>query len=208
MSLPAAHRRNQQAAVKMVETKGLSLRGGRRPTWQSREGTCSSYKPLLKWCAPIASVAALSERHWQLQISVYPADRTGHQICHCEEAVGRRGNLGKALPEWERHRRPYTPPGLTVAALSERHWQLQISVYPADRTGHQICHCEEAVGRRGNLGKALPEWERHRRPYTPPGLTVAALSERHAGWQSLRHAFCGARPSSLSLRGPNGAVAP
>ena len=149
MSLPALHLRNQQAAVKMVETKGLSLRGGRRPTWQSREGTCSPYKPLLKWCAPIAS----------------------------------------------------------VAALSERHWQLQISVYPADRTGHQICHCEEAVGRRGNLGKALPEWERHRRPYTPPGLTVAALSERHASWQSLRHAFCGARPSSLSLRGPKGAVA-
>ena len=36
---------------------------------------------------------------------------------------------------------------------------------------------------------------------------VAALSERHASWQSLRHAFCGARPSSLSLRGPKGAVA-
>ena len=35
MSLPAAHRRNQQAVVKMVEAKGLSLRGGRRPTWQS-----------------------------------------------------------------------------------------------------------------------------------------------------------------------------
>ena len=104
---------------------------------------------------PGLTVAALSERHWQLQISVYPADRTGHQICHCEEAAGQRGNLGKALPEWERHRRPYTLPGLTVAALSERHWQLQISVYPADRTGHQICHCEEAVGRRGNLGKAL-----------------------------------------------------
>ena len=28
---------------------------------------------------------------------------------------------------------------------------------------------------RGNLGKALPEWERHRRPYTPPDLTVAAF---------------------------------
>ena len=27
MSLPAAHRRNQQAVVKMVEAKGLSLRG-------------------------------------------------------------------------------------------------------------------------------------------------------------------------------------
>ena len=31
--------------------------------WQSREGTCSLYKLLLKRCAPIASVAALSERH-------------------------------------------------------------------------------------------------------------------------------------------------
>ena len=36
--------------------------------WQSREGTCSLYKLLLKRCAPIASVAALPERHWQLQI--------------------------------------------------------------------------------------------------------------------------------------------
>ena len=36
-------------------------------TWQSREGICSSYKPPLKWCAPIVSVAALRERHavWQ-----------------------------------------------------------------------------------------------------------------------------------------------
>ena len=25
----------------------------------------------------------------------------------------------------------------------------------ADRTGSQICHCEEAAGRRGNLGKAV-----------------------------------------------------
>ena len=60
--------------------------------------------------------------------------------------------------------------------------------------GSQICHCEEANGRRGalsakreevplgcNLGKALPEWERHRRPYMLPGLTVAAFPERHAG---------------------------
>ena len=79
---------------------------GESPTRQSREGTCSSHKPPLKWCVSIASVAALtaqplaalppygcgvplagSERHWQLQIPVYPADRTGHQICHCEGAL-------------------------------------------------------------------------------------------------------------------------
>ena len=101
----------------------LSLRGGRRPTWrpereargsalgvQSREGSCSSYKLSLKWCAPIASVAALT-----------------------------------AQP---------------LAAL------------PPYGCGVPLAGCE-----------------------------------RLAGWQSLRHAFCGARPSSLSLRGPKGAVA-
>ena len=68
----------------------MSLRGGQRPTWQSREGTAVPYRPSLKWHAPIASVAALtaqplaalppygcgvpftgSERLWQLQIGRY-----------------------------------------------------------------------------------------------------------------------------------------
>ena len=35
---------------------------------QSREGTCSPYRPPLKRHAPIASVAALTERLWQLQV--------------------------------------------------------------------------------------------------------------------------------------------
>ena len=67
MSLPALHLRNQQAVVKMVEAKGLSLRGGRGPTWQSRAGICSPYKASIKTQKPIAPVAALSERHavWQ-----------------------------------------------------------------------------------------------------------------------------------------------
>ena len=43
-----SHLQFVQAAVKMVETKGLSLRGGRRPTWQSREGICSPYKASIK----------------------------------------------------------------------------------------------------------------------------------------------------------------
>ena len=72
--------------------------------WQSREGTCSPYRPPSKWHAPIASVAAL----------------TAQPLA--------------ALP-------PY---GCGV-------------------------------------------------PFTG--------SERLACWQSLRHAFCGVRPSSLSLRG-------
>ena len=36
MPLPAPHRRKRQAVVKMANAKGLSLRGGQRPTWQSR----------------------------------------------------------------------------------------------------------------------------------------------------------------------------
>ena len=44
----------------MVKTKGLSLRGGRRPTWQSRAGSCSSYRLPIKPYKPIASVAALT----------------------------------------------------------------------------------------------------------------------------------------------------
>ena len=36
MPLPALHRRKRQAVVKMANAKGLSLRGGQRPTWQSR----------------------------------------------------------------------------------------------------------------------------------------------------------------------------
>ena len=40
-----------------------------------------------------------------------------------------------------------------------------------------------------------------------PIASVAALSERLAGWQYLRHGFNGMRLPGLSLRGPNGAVA-
>ena len=45
---------------------------------------------------PIASVAAFPERHAHLQIPTHSVDRTGSRICHCEEAAGRRGNLGEA----------------------------------------------------------------------------------------------------------------
>ena len=40
-----------------------------------------------------------------------------------------------------------------------------------------------------------------------PIASVAALSERHTGWQYTLHCFYGARSPDLSLRGPIGAVA-
>ena len=72
---PARYRRTVQAIVKMVNAPSLSLRGGRRPTWrpereargsalgvQSREGTADANQLPIKWYAPIASVAAVSDR--------------------------------------------------------------------------------------------------------------------------------------------------
>ena len=38
-------------------------------TWESREGSADSYQLPLEWYAPIASVAALSKRLRQLQVS-------------------------------------------------------------------------------------------------------------------------------------------
>ena len=70
--------------------------GALRP-WQSREGTGDSHRPPLKWYAPIASVAALSERHGQLQIW-----RHSRRMCNASKFViarpqRGRGNLGKAV---------------------------------------------------------------------------------------------------------------
>ena len=39
MPLPATHLQSVQATVKMANASDLSLRGGQRPTWQSREGS-------------------------------------------------------------------------------------------------------------------------------------------------------------------------
>ena len=55
-----------RVALKWGRFQICHCEGALRP-WQSREGTCSLYKLLLKRCAPIASVAALSERHRQLR---------------------------------------------------------------------------------------------------------------------------------------------
>ena len=64
----------------------------------------------------------------------------------------------------------------------------------------KVCHCEGALrpwqSREGSaVSYRLPlKWH-------APIASVAALSERHAGWHYLRHKFIGARPPSLSFRG-------
>ena len=58
--------------------------------------------------------------------------------------------------------------------------------------GLQICHCEEAIGRRGNLGKAPPD------PYRPPlkrcwPPDLSLRGGRRPTWQShaTGHVFAG-----------------
>ena len=68
--------------------------------------------------------------------------------------------------------------------------------------GSQICHCEEANGRRGNLGKALTARTNHRRPHALPNLTVAAVSDRLVQSHSTAGGhWCTAALPDVSLRG-------
>ena len=48
MPLPATHLQSVQTAVKMATASDLSLRGGRRPMWQSREGSVDSVPAAVK----------------------------------------------------------------------------------------------------------------------------------------------------------------
>ena len=64
----------------------------------------------------------------------------------------------------------------------------------------QICHCEAPKGpwqsREGATSSYRASIITHK-----PIASVAALIERHGGWQYLRHEFYGARFPSLSFRG-------
>ena len=64
----------------------------------------------------------------------------------------------------------------------------------------QICHCEGALrpwqSREGATSSYRASIITHK-----PIASVAALIERHGGWQYLRHEFYGARFPSLSFRG-------
>ena len=73
--------------------QGISLmchcEGALRP-WQSREGT---HVDRTRHCRG----AACPSRRCTGVINRLSAKRRTPKVCHCEEAAGRRGNLGKAL---------------------------------------------------------------------------------------------------------------
>ena len=120
-------------------------------------------------------------------------DAAGPQVCHCEEAAGRRGNLGKALPFGTSHRQNGNRPRLVIArrpqadvAISGRHFQF---VQGTDKNVPTNCVCSGAHCAAVGGFAAL----RMRRPLY--GV------ERLAGWQYSGHVFYGMRPPSLSFRG-------
>ena len=86
MPLPATHLQSVQTAVKMATASDLSLRGGRRPTWQSREGSYVFAEsvllstPVLRDCTPRALPrASRSGRH---VASLLEMTRQGGAVVH------------------------------------------------------------------------------------------------------------------------------
>ncbi len=118
--------------------------------------------------------------------------------CHCEAPKGpwqsREGSGARVQGRRARE---------NVAALSERHagWQWLRHKFSGARPPD--------LSLRGRFAPVAISGRQRRSLYKAAARekNVAALSERHAGWQWLRHKFSGARPPDLSLRDPEGAVA-
>ena len=101
----------------------LSLRGGRRPTWQSREGTSSSYKVPIKTHRPIASVAALTAQPlaalppYGCGVPFTGSERLAGWQCLRHKFIGAMPSglslRGGRRPTWQSRegtRSPYKPP--------------------------------------------------------------------------------------------------
>ena len=76
----------------MANASDLSLRGGQRPTWQSREG---SHVDRTRHCRG----AACRSRRRTYSPYKPPSKWQTLPICHCEEANGRRGALSAKREE-------------------------------------------------------------------------------------------------------------
>ena len=124
----------------MANASDLSLRGGQRPTWQSREG---SHVDRTRHCRGADSRA----RRRTYSPYKAPSKWQTLPICHCEEANGRRGNLGKALtliaPAIVGERTAGPGGALTVRTSHRQNGKRFRFVIARPRRG------------RGNLGKAV-----------------------------------------------------
>ena len=143
MAISSRYCRSVRAIVKTVRTSDLSLRGGRRPTWQSREGTPDPYRPPLKQC-------------WPPDLSLRGAKR--------------RGNLGKALPFGTSHRKNGTHLRFVIAR-SEATWQSREGTPDLYRPPLKQCWPPDlslrGAKRRGNLAVLARITEKLRRIRPP-----------------------------------------
>ncbi len=112
VAISGRHCPSERAIVKTATAPDLSLRGGHRPTWQSREGTSSSYKVPIKTYQPIASVAALTAQ----PLAALPPYGCGVPFTGVERLAGWQ------VIEWLR--RPRNAPKFVIPR-SEATWESQ-----------------------------------------------------------------------------------
>ena len=122
------------------------------------------------------------------------------RICHCEEAKGRRGDPGRGLPKWTRASPTVRAYRFDGSSAQRAPWAA--AGFAALCRPHTPCRGAACRSRRCTPDSYwLPlKW------YTPIA-SVAALSERLVHLQIMQRKFIGMRLPSLSLRGPEGAVA-
>ena len=99
----------------------------------------------MKWKTPKAGPLRLSLSAMQVG-NICGIDFMAHgpQVCHCEEAVGRRGNLGKALPIGTDHHQNATPQlRLQRRSSSALYRGVQTKRALVHHSTTLMCHCEE-----------------------------------------------------------------
>ena len=149
MPLPATHLQSVQATVKMANASDLSLRGGQRPTWQSREG---SHVDRTRHCRG----AACRSRRRTYSPYKPPSKWQTLPICHCEEANGRRGNLGKAVTL------------IAPAIVGERH------AAPGDALTVRTSHRQNGKRFRFVIARSEATWQ-SRRTEPDPRKTIGEI---------------------------------
>ena len=123
MAISGRHCRSERATVKPACTPDLSLRGGRRPTWQSREGTPDPYRPPLKQCWPPDLSLRGAKRRGNLGKAL-PFGTSHRKTARTSDlslrGAKRRGNLGKALPFGTSHRKTARTSDLSLRGAKRR----------------------------------------------------------------------------------------
>ena len=99
----------------------------------------------MKWKTPKAGPLRLSLSAMQVG-NICGIDFMAHgpQVCHCEEAVGRRGNFGKALPIGTDHHQNATRQlRLQRRSSSALYRGIQTKRALVHHSTTLMCHCEE-----------------------------------------------------------------